>query len=49
MDRYAMHAANVRVFMPRKKRANNKKRDRELLNNYGKGLVYPYHLLGMYK
>lgn len=45
-----MHDAHIRVFMPKKKRANKRnKRDKELLHNYGAGLVYNYASLGFYR
>ena len=49
MNRYSMHAMNVRVFMPRKKRTNRPKRDRECLHMYNAGLTFPYETLGIYK
>lgn len=50
MDRYSMHTAHIRMFMPKKKRANKRnKRDKELLHNYGAGLVYNYASLGLYR
>ena len=52
MDKYAMHAANFRVFRPMKKRTKNNKRqprDPELLGNYSGGLTYNYSTLGLYK
>lgn len=49
MDRYSMHSAHVRMFMPNKKKRTNNRRDKELLNNYGKGIVFAYDSLGFYK
>lgn len=50
MDRYAKHSERVQMFMPRKKRVNNRyKRDRELLRQYNNGLTYNYQQLGLYK
>lgn len=49
MDRYSMHSAHVRMFMPKKKKRTNYKRDNELLRSYGAGLVYNYQGLGFYK
>lgn len=45
-----MHAANIRVFMPKKKRANKtNKRDKDILHSYCAGLVFDYQSLGIYK
>ena len=45
-----MHAANILVFIPKKKRANNtNKRDKDLLHSYCAELVFDYPSLCIYK
>lgn len=55
MNRYEMHAANIRVFMPTNNRNRNKRargkqpRDPECLANYSHSTIFNYGRIGVYK